>query len=91
MIPRPAIATFAFLLGLVGCDQPKTDVPAAPSAAAVPPVASPPLPPVPSAPPRPTWTKKLASESERLGYLKTALRYWYSADWFGSEKRKQEA
>ena len=35
--------------------------------------------------------EKLGSESERLGYLKTALRYWYSTDWFGSEKRKQEA
>lgn len=37
------------------------------------------------------WTEKLGSVDERLGYLKTALRYWYSNDWFGSEKRKQEA
>jgi hypothetical protein len=37
------------------------------------------------------WTNKLGSVDERLGYLKTALRYWYSNDWFGSEKRKQEA
>jgi hypothetical protein len=40
---------------------------------------------------RADWTQKLGSESERLGYLKSALRYWYSTDWFGSEKRKQEA
>ncbi len=37
------------------------------------------------------WKQKLQSEDERLGYLRTALRYWYSTDWFGSEKRKQEA
>jgi hypothetical protein len=37
------------------------------------------------------WTGKLGSADERLGYLRTALRYWYSNDWFGSEKRKQEA
>ncbi len=40
---------------------------------------------------RSDWTQKLGSESERLSYLKSALRYWYSTDWFGSEKRKQEA
>ncbi len=32
-----------------------------------------------------------AARASRLGYLRTALRYWYSTDWFGSEKRKQEA
>jgi len=37
------------------------------------------------------WRAKLASREEKLGYLKTALRYWYSKDWYGSEKRKQEA
>ncbi len=37
------------------------------------------------------WKEKLQSKDERLGYLRTALRYWYSKDWFGSEKRKQEA
>jgi hypothetical protein len=37
------------------------------------------------------WKAKLQSRDERLAYLKTALRYWYSKDWFGSEKRKQEA
>jgi hypothetical protein len=37
------------------------------------------------------WKDKLQSNEERMGYLKSALRYWYSGDWFGSEKRKQEA
>jgi hypothetical protein len=37
------------------------------------------------------WRAKLGTPEERLGYLKTALRYWYSKDWFGSEKRKQDA
>jgi len=37
------------------------------------------------------WKEKLGGREEVLGYLKTALRYWYSKDWFGSEKRKQEA
>jgi len=37
------------------------------------------------------WREKLGSTEDRLNYLKTALRYWYSKDWFGSEKRKQEA
>ena len=37
------------------------------------------------------WKEALQSSNERLGYIRTALRYWYSKDWFGSEKRKQEA
>ena len=37
------------------------------------------------------WREKLGSKEDRINYLKTALRYWYSKDWFGSEKRKQEA
>ncbi len=37
------------------------------------------------------WKEKLGSQNDRLNYLRTALRYWYSKDWFGSEKRKQEA
>ena len=37
------------------------------------------------------WTEKLQTERRPAGYLKSALRYWYSTDWFGSEKRKQEA
>jgi hypothetical protein len=37
------------------------------------------------------WKEKLQTNDDRMAYLKTALRYWYSSDWFGSEKRKQEA
>ena len=37
------------------------------------------------------WKGELQTKEERLGYLRTALRYWYSKDWFGSEKRKIEA
>ena len=35
--------------------------------------------------------RKLQTSDDRLAYLRTALRYWYSKDWFGSERRKQEA
>ena len=37
------------------------------------------------------WKAKLATREEKLRYIKTALRYWYSKDWYGSEKRKQKA
>ncbi len=37
------------------------------------------------------WTAKLDTREKAMDYLKTALRYWYSKDWFGSEKRKKEA
>jgi hypothetical protein len=37
------------------------------------------------------WKEKLGSPELMAGYLRTALRYWYSKEWFGSEKRKQEA
>ena len=37
------------------------------------------------------WREKLASRDERLGFIRTAMRYWYTSDWYGSEKRKQEA
>ncbi|MGD9577863.1 MAG: hypothetical protein AB7Y74_06395 [Syntrophorhabdus sp.] len=37
------------------------------------------------------WRAKLTSREEAVDYLKTALRYWYSSEWYGSEKRKQEA
>jgi len=37
------------------------------------------------------WRQKLQSREERLKYLKTGERYWYSQDWFGSEKRKTQA
>ena len=37
------------------------------------------------------WRQKLESREERLKYLQTGERYWYSQDWFGSEKRKTPA
>ncbi len=37
------------------------------------------------------WREKLATRDERLGYIRSAMRYWYNKDWYGSEKRKQEA
>lgn len=35
------------------------------------------------------WTAKLVTRDDRIKYLKTALRYWYSNEWYGSEKPKQ--
>ena len=37
------------------------------------------------------WRQKLENRDEKLKYLKTGERYWYSGDWFGSEKRKNPA
>jgi hypothetical protein len=37
------------------------------------------------------WRQKLESREEKLKYLQTGERYWYSEDWFGSEKRKNPA
>ena len=37
------------------------------------------------------WRQKLASREEKLKYLKSGERYWYSKDWYGSEKRKNPA
>ena len=37
------------------------------------------------------WRAKLETREDKIKYLKSALRYWYSKDWFGSEKRKQDA
>jgi hypothetical protein len=37
------------------------------------------------------WRQKLEGRNEKLKYLKTGERYWYSDDWFGSEKRKNPA
>lgn len=34
------------------------------------------------------WRAKLSSAAEALDYLRAALRYWYSDEWYGSEKRK---
>lgn len=37
------------------------------------------------------WRSKLRSRKEMLEYLRTAERYWFSDDWFGSERRKTKA
>ncbi len=37
------------------------------------------------------WRQKLESRDDKLKYLKSGERYWYSDDWFGSEKRKNPA
>ncbi len=37
------------------------------------------------------WRKKLKSREEVLKYLQTGERYWFSKDWYGSEKRKNPA
>ena len=37
------------------------------------------------------WRQKLQSRREKLKYLETAERYWYSREWYGSEKRKKPA
>jgi len=37
------------------------------------------------------WRQKLGSRQEKLKYLQTGERYWFSEDWFGSEKRKNPA
>ena len=37
------------------------------------------------------WRQKLESRQEKLKYLQNGERYWYSTDWFGSERRKNPA
>jgi hypothetical protein len=37
------------------------------------------------------WRQKLAGRAEELRYLRSAERYWYSQEWFGSERRKKPA
>ncbi len=37
------------------------------------------------------WRQKLDSREEKLKYLKNGERYFYSDEWFGSEKRKNPA
>ena len=40
---------------------------------------------------RADWRQKLENREQMVQYLKTGLRYWYSKDVFGSEKRKTPA
>ena len=37
------------------------------------------------------WRHKLTDRQDKLKYLRQAERYWYSEEWFGSEKRKNPA
>jgi hypothetical protein len=37
------------------------------------------------------WVQKLTSRAEILKYLQTGQRYFFSREWFGSEKRKNPA
>jgi hypothetical protein len=37
------------------------------------------------------WSQKLDARNEILKYLQTGQRYFYSQDWFGSERRKNPA
>lgn len=37
------------------------------------------------------WRQKLDNREERLKYLRSGERYFYSDEWFGSEKRKNPA
>lgn len=37
------------------------------------------------------WRNKFRTRDEMLAYLKTAERYWFSQEWYGSEKRKNPA
>jgi len=37
------------------------------------------------------WREKLTTREDEMSYLKAALRYWYSQDVYGSEKRKKPA
>lgn len=37
------------------------------------------------------WRQKLGNREERLKYLENGERYFYSQEWFGSEKRKNPA
>jgi hypothetical protein len=37
------------------------------------------------------WRQKLGTRDAKLKYLQNGERYWYSDDWYGSEKRKNPA
>lgn len=37
------------------------------------------------------WMEKLTSREEILKFLKTGERYWYSKEWYGSERRRTPA
>jgi hypothetical protein len=37
------------------------------------------------------WRGKLRNREEMLKYLRSGERYWFSDDWYGSERRKTKA
>lgn len=37
------------------------------------------------------WRSKLKDRKQMMSYLKTAMRYWYDSEGYGSEKRKRPA
>ncbi len=37
------------------------------------------------------WRGKIQSREEMLKYLRCGERYWFSKEWYGSEKRKTPA
>ncbi len=37
------------------------------------------------------WRAKLGDRKNMMRYLQSGERYWYSKDWYGSEKRKNPA
>jgi hypothetical protein len=34
------------------------------------------------------WRRHMADRNEMLKYLKNGERYWYSSEWYGSEKKR---
>jgi len=37
------------------------------------------------------WRQKILGRQEMLKYLQNGERYWYSKEWYGSERRKNPA
>ena len=37
------------------------------------------------------WRAKLNDRAQMLKYLESGERYWFSEDWYGSEKRRSPA
>ena len=37
------------------------------------------------------WRQKVETRADKLKYLETGERYWYSDEWYGSERRKNPA
>ena len=37
------------------------------------------------------WRARLEAREDKLKYLRTGERYWYSEEWYGSEKRRTPA